>query len=126
MAQLQKLSMMKKQGGGRNSPVEEASPFRCPQCNFKSVREGELQQHMKNKHCILTSCPFCLIGFYNQDVLRKHIDEQHSENRQIVRETREPVTQSRKPESRGICIFFLQSRCKKGNTCDFSHVNGEQ
>ena len=86
MAQLQKLSVMKKQGGGRNSPVEEASTFRCPQCNYKSGRESELQHHMKNKHAVLPSCPFCLVGFCNQNILRKHIEEQHSENTQVVRE----------------------------------------
>ena len=123
MAQLQKLSGMKKQGGGRNSPVEEASTFRCPQCNYRSGRDTELQNHVKNKHSILTSCPFCLVGFINQDVLRKHIEEQHSENTEVVREKRSSVRR----ESRGPCIFFLQPRgCKKGNSCDFSHKHEAQ
>ena len=123
MAQLQKLSSMKKQGGGRNSPVEEASPFRCPQCNFKAGRDSELENHMKNKHSSWPSCPFCLVGLKNQGSLRKHIEDNHSENTQVVRERRESVTHP----NRGACIFFLQPQgCKKGQSCDFSHERGAQ
>ena len=74
---------------------------------------------MRREHSNYPSCPFCLIGFYNQLALNQHIENYHSENTQIVREKRQV--------KRGICIFFLQPRgCKKGPDCDFTHQRGGQ
>ena len=81
--QAQRLQDMKNLGGRRNSPVEygKTNPMiKCPQCNFKSTRKSEVEDHVKKTHSINYNCPFCLIGFSNHESLGRHIDNYHSEN----------------------------------------------
>ena len=121
-AQAQQLKDMKNQGGRRSSPVEQTSPspwVRCPQCNYKTRQNNDLKNHVRAQHDQKPSCLFCLIGFTNQDVLLRHIEQNHSENTSVVRENIHIRNDEKK---RGPCIFFLQPRgCKKGSQCDFSH-----
>ena len=87
--QAQRLKELKDQGGKRQSPGEQASftvKINCPQCNFTCKQKNDLNEHVKRNHNNFPSCPFCLIGFYNQPSLRRHIEEYHNENTQIIRE----------------------------------------
>ena len=122
-AQLQRLNILKNQGGRRNSPLETASIsdlINCPQCNFTSRNKNKIEAHVRRVHGTQPSCPFCLVGFYNLTALKNHIQENHKENTAVNREGRQLGT-------RGQCIFFLQPRgCKKGDHCDFSHERGER
>ena len=122
-AQLQRLNLLKNQGGRRNSPSENASPFaliNCPQCNYSSRNKNEIEAHVSKDHGIHPSCPFCLIGFFHLTALKKHIEEMHKENTAVSRE-------ERTVEKRGPCIFSLQPRgCKKRDNCDFLHERGDR
>ena len=128
--QAQRLQEMKEQGGRRQSPGEQADftvKIYCPQCNFTCRQKSELTEHVKMNHSHLPSCPFCLIGFFNQPSLRKHNEEYHNENTPIIRERPVSGRQERPSVKRGVCIFFLQPRgCKKGMNCDFSHEKSVQ
>ena len=128
MSQLQKLNNMKNQGGRRESPVEgtaNTNCFYCPQCGFRSKQKSDIEAHVKKEHDKLPSCPFCLVGFQHQAALKRHVEEQHKENTEILRERQLSVRERRKSNSKGQCIFFLQPRgCKKGYDCDFSHTLG--
>ena len=121
-AQLQRLNILKNQGGNRNSPSENASTsaLNCPQCNYSSRNKNNIETHVRKDHGTHPSCPFCLIGFFHLTALKKHIEEVHKENTAVIREER-PVAK------RGPCIFFLQPRgCKKRDNCDFSHERGDR
>ena len=122
MAQLQRLNTLKNHGSRRNSPMEKASvsnTIKCPQCNFTSSHNNEVEAQVKKEHGTQPSCPFCLVGFHHLGALKRHIEQNHKESTPVTREARHRV-------SKNPCIFFLQRRgCKKGQNCDFSHVSGE-
>ena len=130
MTQLQRLNFMKNQGGRRNSPAESITNsklFYCPQCNFKSNQEKEIENHVQREHDTCTSCPFCLVGFQNQIALQRHVENNHKENSGIIRERQQSFRERRISIKKGPCIFFIQPRgCKKGQECDFSHDLGAQ
>ena len=119
--------------GSLRKPIEDyhkeniqiVREFQCTQCNFTISQQSGLHNHMMNEHGNQTSCPFCLIRFYNQETLKKHIENCHNENTQVFRESARPGR--RQSTRKGPCIFHLQPRgCKKGVNCDFSHEKGSQ
>ena len=72
-AQLQRLNILKNQGGRRSSPSENASPSafkNCPQCNYSSRNKKEIEAHVRKDHGTHPSCPFCLIGFFHLTALK--------------------------------------------------------
>ena len=130
MTQLQRLNFLKNQGGRRNSPAERntnSKLFYCPQCNFKSNQEKEIENHVQREHDTCTSCPFCLVGFQNQIALQRHVENKHKENTGIIRERQQSFRERRISFKKEPCIFFIQPRgCKKGPECNFSHDLGAQ
>ena len=89
MAQLRTLSLMKNQGGRRTSPVQQVIQrlwVQCPQCSFNSDKKNELNNHVINAHGNQPSCTFCLVRFNTKEALSKHIEEQHKENTQVIRQ----------------------------------------
>ena len=93
LTQLKNLRVMKQNGGRRTSPSQEGVQvvrIPCPQCNFTASQKSEVDNHVRKEHGNHPSCPFCLIGFFNQGALRKHIEESHKENTQVIREFKCP------------------------------------
>ena len=182
LAQLRSLSLMKEQGGERTSPLQQViqtAKIKCPQCSFSSNQKREIDNHVINTHNNRPSCPFCLVKFNTEEVLQKHIEDRHKENRQVIRNFKCPqcnftssdnrqlenhvmkdhgnypncpfcfigylnqdalrnhiremhnenkqVVSEKRQFSKGPCIFHLQPRgCKKGRNCDFSLERGAQ
>ena len=83
------------------------SNLKCSQCEFQSMDDKILKEHIKNTHKDAQKCPFCKIDFSCLDVLRKHIDTDHREDQSLT------LVNSKK----GPCFYVkTKAGCKNGFT----------